>query len=329
MARQYGKNANQEIFPRLPRLALRYRANRARTARRRSLGRTTFPHYSSRYPSATMIERNDRLTQPLKCGGPAPSRRCTTSDDTGLVAEECGVVVRNPDLRGHTWPAPNRTCKQPVGSPVAASWRKARSLKQPRGDCHRGQRAFRPASHVGSLHSNDWAPRRDGVPRAWPCGYTMPLAQLSWTIANEPEPHIPAIHGLGSKVSCSSSGRRRGVFMAPTIETRQFFFAETAASAATFAAKRDDRRRYQTALHRSISPEIGTRWHFSVLCHTQCHDQNLLPKQAVAGSSPVPRSQKTARLCGKLQEGRQLPGPLPCDVPRRAESAFERGAKLA
>ena len=63
-------------------------------------------------------------------------------------------------------------------------------------------------------------------------------------------------------------------------------------TAATIAAKRDDIRRYGTRTGRSRSRKIAIRSTFLLPDDTRRHDHNLLPKQAVAGSSPVPRSKK-------------------------------------
>jgi hypothetical protein len=63
-------------------------------------------------------------------------------------------------------------------------------------------------------------------------------------------------------------------------------------TAATIAAKRDDICRYGTRTGRSRCRKIAIRSTFLLPDDTRSHDQNLLPKQAVAGSSPVPRSQK-------------------------------------
>jgi hypothetical protein len=63
-------------------------------------------------------------------------------------------------------------------------------------------------------------------------------------------------------------------------------------TAATIAAKRDDISRYGTRTGRPGSRKIVIRSTFLRPDDTRRHDHNLLPKQAVAGSSPVPRSRK-------------------------------------
>jgi hypothetical protein len=63
-------------------------------------------------------------------------------------------------------------------------------------------------------------------------------------------------------------------------------------TAATIAAKRDEISRYGTRTGRPGSRKIVIRSTFLRPDDTRRHDHNLLPKQAVAGSSPVPRSRK-------------------------------------
>jgi hypothetical protein len=70
------------------------------------------------------------------------------------------------------------------------------------------------------------------------------------------------------------------------------FLTPIAATAATIAANRDEPQRYRTGIDGLWPPETVTEWGFSTSSGTRCHDRNLHPNQAVAGSSPVPRSEK-------------------------------------
>jgi hypothetical protein len=98
-------------------------------------------------------------------------------------------------------------------------------------------------------------------------------------------------------------------------------------TAATIAAKRDDICRYGTRTGRSRSRKIAIRSTFLRPEDTCCHEQNLLPKQAVAGSSPVPRSTKTEQSIPFLPPWTPRPihrdQPVPRTIPHSPEYAAQ------